>query len=278
MTRRRWLLVAAVLAVVVVIVVLATRAGGASAERAESITQWDADLRSWEQERLAQFGPDGVLVPTVQPLSAVVLGFADTPVLAGQEPGESLDTVNAACTAQTSFPEAVRGVPAPPAAPAGLDLEHPDAQEVVARFEADRAALATFVGAVGTDEPQVRQFCGTYAVLVAAHANAATTGPADANLQLADALATQCYLPGWEPVCAAATDSARDVAAAQAAGDAAATDAAAAAADAAHAQAATAVGLGADRTATAAELIAVLTTWDADTSAAVTAFTAALGD
>ncbi|MBZ2197727.1 hypothetical protein [Occultella gossypii] len=278
MTRRRWLLVAAVLAVVVVIVVLATRGGGASAERSESITQWDADLRSWEQERLAQFGPDGVLVPTPQPLSAVVLGSADAPVLAGAKPGESLDAVNGACTAQASFPEVVRGVPAPPAAPAGLDLEHPDTETVVARFDADRAALAAFVGAVGTDEPQVRQFCGTYPVLVAAHANAATTGPAEANLQLADALATQCYLSGWEPVCAAGADSARDVATAQAGGDAAATDAAAAAADAAHAQATTAVGLGSDRTGTAAALVAILATWDSDTSAALTAFTDALGD
>jgi hypothetical protein len=278
MTRRRWLLVAVVLAVVAVLVVLAARGGGGSAERAESIAQWGADLRTWEQERLAQFGPDGALVPTTQPLSAVVLGSADAPVLAGEEPGESLDAVNAACTAQASFPETVRGLPAPPAAPAGLDLEHPDAEAVVARFDADRAALAAFVGAVGTDEPQVRQFCGTYPVLVAAHSNAAMTGPADANLQLADALATQCYLPGWEPVCTAGADSARDVAAAQAGGDAIATEAAAGAADAAHAEAATAVGLGADRAGTAAALIAVLAGWDSGTSTAVTAFTDALGD
>ncbi|TDE97601.1 hypothetical protein EXU48_05335 [Occultella glacieicola] len=279
MSRRRWLLAAAVLVVVVVVVVLALRSGGPAAERRAAIAQWDADLLDWEVQRLAEFGPDGARVPTAEPLGAVVLGLASAPVLAGEATAESLDAVNAACTAQASFPEVVRSVPAPPAAPPGLDTEHADADGVVARFDADRGALAAFVDATGADEAAVRQFCGTYPPLVSAHSDAAAgaTGPAEANARIVDALSTQCYLSGWEPVCSADADGARDVAAAQISADPGAVDAAVEAADTGHAQAATAVGLGADRAATAAAMTAAVTAWQTDASAATTAFTDALG-
>src|SRR5699024_12662487 len=77
-----------------------------------------------------------------------------------------VDEVNAACTSLTAYASSVNDAPDPPAAPA--DDEFTDAERE--RFDQDLQALDTFRETITTAASTIRQFCGTYPLLVPHHA------------------------------------------------------------------------------------------------------------
>ncbi|WP_147918421.1 hypothetical protein [Ruania zhangjianzhongii] len=186
---RRWVIVAVVLVLAAAGVTMAlTRdAGGDNAAAAD----WQADLTGWEGEQAqALVPPDGPA------LSAVVTGEAMSP-LGGDGTEESVDEVNAACTRLTAFADQVRDTPGPPAVPAQVQVS----EEQTAAFESDLAALTTFQQAVQEPAATLRQFCGTYPVLIGAHQS---DGDADeARQTFAQALDAQCPLPDLADACSA---------------------------------------------------------------------------
>lgn len=186
---RRWVIVAVVLVLVVAGTAIAlTRGGG---EDSAAAADWQADLATWESEQAE------ALVPPEGPaLTDVVTGDAMTPIGA-EGTQESVDEVNAACTRLTAFADQVRDTPGPPAIPAEVD----PTQEQTAAFEADLAALTTFQHAVEEPGATLRQFCGTYPVLISAHQGHGDSD--EARQTFTQALDAQCPLPDLADACSA---------------------------------------------------------------------------
>lgn len=177
------------------LVLALTRGGNQEQERA--LADWQSDVQSWRAQQV-----EALALPEGPALTAVVTGAAMTPI-GGEGTGESIDEVNAACTRLTAFTDVVRDTPGPPALPAGLDAD----QDQLAAFEASLAALTTFQQAVSEPAATVRQFCGTYPLLILAHT---AEGEADeARLAFARALETQCPLADLAEACRALASGAR---------------------------------------------------------------------
>lgn len=192
---RRWAVVVVVGVLIAVAVTFAlTRSSGSDTAAA---ADWQADLVAWESEQA-----EALVLPEGTALTAVVTGDAMSPIgAAGTD--ESVDEVNAACTRLTAFVDQVRDTPGPPAIPA--DVEATDEQ--TAAFEADLAALTTLQQSVQEPGATVRQFCGTYPVLIDAHQS---DGDIDEARQMfAQALDAQCPLPALADACAALSSGAQ---------------------------------------------------------------------
>ncbi len=172
---------AGVVVVLVAAVVTVLLVRGGDGEQEAALAAWQADLQAWQSEQV-----EALTLPDGPALTEVVTGAAMAPI---GEVGEveSLDEVNAACTRATAFAEQVLSTPGPPAAPATLE---PGAEQSAA-FEADLAALTTFQQAVAGPQSTLRQFCGTYALLIIAHT---TEDAEEARVLFAQALHSQCPL------------------------------------------------------------------------------------
>lgn len=171
-----------------------TRGGG---EDTVAAADWQADLAAWESEQA-----EALVLPEGTALSAVVTGDAMSPIGTGGTE-ESVDEVNAACTRLLAFADQVRDTPGPPAIPA--DVEASAEQTEV--FEADLAALTTFQQAVQTPAATLRQFCGTYPVLIGAHQS--DGDEEEARSTFAQALHAQCPLPDLADACSALSTGAQ---------------------------------------------------------------------
>lgn len=238
-TRRVLIAAAGVLVVALVAVFILARGSGADAERQALIEDWDDQLTAWQNSALDQVGPGGVEQPGLagHDLAALFDPALTEPVRYPAEPTtastEDLDATNTACTSLTSGIQMVEEFVQPPAPPQELDTEHPEAEDVTARFQASRAALGAYQQEAGQHGPTMRAFCGTYPALVAAHLDAGAAGVelaelvtcteqdctvtagADhdlvrdlaeattvvANERIAGSLAAQCYLADLTPVC-----------------------------------------------------------------------------
>jgi len=184
---RRWATAGVVVVLVAVVVgVLLTRGGDSEQEAA--LATWQADLAEWESAQ-----SEALVLPDGPALTDVVTGAALSPV-GGAGTAESLDEVNAACTRLTAFADQVQDTPGPPALPIDVDAgaEQTDA------FEADLDALTTFQQAVDGPAATVRQFCGTYPLLITAHT---VDDAEEAEVMFAQALRTQCPLAELAEVC-----------------------------------------------------------------------------
>lgn len=162
-----------------------------SGEDRAAAADWQADLVAWESQQA-----EALQLPDGTALSAVVTGEAMSPI-GSDGTRESVDEVNAACTRLTAFADQVRDTPGPPAIPADVEATH----EQTEAFEADLAALTTFQQSVQTPGATLRQFCGTYPVLVGAHQSEADTD--EARQTFAQALQAQCPLPDLADACGA---------------------------------------------------------------------------
>src|SRR5699024_7060504 len=158
---------------------------------AARVDQWHQDLQVWEEAQAeALAAPEGPL------LSEVVTGAAMTalpPEHADQV--ADVDEVNAACTSLTAYASKVSEAPGPPAAPADADFTDTERE----RFDRDLQALQTFRETVAPAASTIRQFCGSYPLLVMAH----TEGGPDAVSSFGQALAVQCPLAELDQACAA---------------------------------------------------------------------------
>lgn len=249
--RRLLPIVATVVLVLIVAAVLMNRAGSAITERADLVQGWSAELDTWAAETIQRLGPEAAPAAHAHDLASLFDADLTQPMRLGSQahapasPGpEDVDTVNAACTAFTSYIDTVRDAVQPPAPPAGLDTEHPDAAEPVQRFDDYQRALSDAQQQSGAVESATRTFCGTYPALVAAHAGAANVradvgGAIDCddngcvwapgadvaaiaaaaeeaavapNELISASLSTQCYLPQLQPVCAADAAEAAELA------------------------------------------------------------------
>lgn len=185
---RRWVIVAVVAVLVVAGLIFAFVRGGSDGDTAAA-ADWQADLVAWESKQA-----EALVVPEGAALSAVVTGAAMSPI-GGDGTEESIDEVNAACTRLTAFADQVRDAPGPPAIPAGVDAT----EEQTEAFEADLAAMTSFQQAVQDPGATLRQFCGTYPVLISAHQS---DGDLDEARQMfATALDAQCPLPDLAAAC-----------------------------------------------------------------------------
>lgn len=182
-----------VVLVAVVVGVLLTRGGDSEQEAA--LATWQADLAEWESAQ-----SEALVLPDGPALTDVVTGAALSPV---GEAGttESLDEVNAACTRMTAFADQVQDTPGPPALPAEAEAD----AEQTAAFEADLDALTTFQQAVGGPGATLRQFCGSYPLLITAHT---TEDAEEGQVMFAQALQTQCPLAELAEVCQSLTTGA----------------------------------------------------------------------
>src|SRR5699024_137277 len=90
--------------------------------------------------------------------------------------------------------------PGPPAAPADADFADAERE----RFDQDLQALETFRETIAPAASTIRQFCGTYPLLVTSHAE----GGADAVPSFGQALDVQCPLAELDETCAALQEAA----------------------------------------------------------------------
>ena len=166
-----------VVTAIVAAVMLANRDGAADDERAEAVEQWSTDLDSWAGATLERLGPEATPAAGDHDLAALFEIAWTQPVRYPDEhPAahwDDVDVLNAACTATTTHLQSIQDAVQPPAPPAGLDIEHPQAQEPAERFDTYQSALAGFQAQGMEQASVVRPFCGTYPALVAAHADAA---------------------------------------------------------------------------------------------------------
>lgn len=196
---RRWVIVAVIGALVVAGLIFAFARGGSSGDTAAA-ADWQADLVTWESEQA-----EALVLPEGTALSAVVTGDAMSPI-GGDGTEESVDEVNAACTRLTAFTDQVRDTAGPPAIPVDVEAT----EEQTEAFEADLAAMTSFQQAVQAPAATLRQFCGTYPVLIGAHQS---EGAADeARQTFAQALDAQCPLPDLAEACSALSAGAQQAA------------------------------------------------------------------
>ena len=193
---RRWVIVAVVAVLVIAGLIFAFARGGSDGDTAAA-ADWQADLVAWESEQA-----EALVVPEGTALSAVVTGAAMSPI-GGDGTQESIDEVNAACTRLTAFADQVRDAPGPPAIPTDVDAT----EEQTEAFEAVLAAMTSFQQAVQDPGATLRQFCGTYPVLISAHQS---DGDLDEARQMfATALDAQCPLPDLAEACTALSTGAQ---------------------------------------------------------------------
>lgn len=253
-TRRLLPIVATAVLVLIVAAVLMNRAGSANTERADLVQAWSAELDTWAAETIQRLGPQAAPAAHAHDLASLFDADLTQPIRLGSQahaahspasPGpEDVDTVNAACTAFTSYLDTVRDAVQPPAPPAGLDTEHPDAAGPMQRFDDYQRALSDAQQQSGAVESATRTFCGTYPALVSAHAGAANVladmvGAIDCddngctwapgadvaaiaaaaeeaavapNELISASLSTQCYLANLQPVCTADAAEAAELA------------------------------------------------------------------
>lgn len=255
-TRRRPLLVVMVLlAVGAAVFLLSGR--GPDTEQRDLQQAWAADLDRWAQTTLDNLGPGATPGAGGHDLAAVFDPAWVQPVrfTPDRQPGsgagwDQVDEVNAACTAYTSYAQNVQEAVQPPAAPSSLRTDEPGAQEGADRFIRYQQALDTLQNETADAGGAARSFCGSYAPLVAAHADSAaawqdlddvltcdaggcrvavdgagergaarqdvaellTAALVRPNEQIAAALLTQCYLTDLREVCDADAAEARALA------------------------------------------------------------------
>ncbi|WP_022917717.1 hypothetical protein [Ruania albidiflava] len=180
--------IAGVVGVLIAVVVAVALTHGGGEEQDAALTSWQDDLAEWETEQMQT-----LVLPEGPALTDVVTGAALHPI--GRDAAvESLDEVNDACTRLTAFADQVDSTPGPPALPTDVTAS----EEQTADFEADLAALTTFQQALDGPAATVRQFCGTYPLLVTAHT---VDDVEEAEAMFAQALRTQCPLAELAEVC-----------------------------------------------------------------------------
>ncbi|UFU05667.1 hypothetical protein [Ruania halotolerans] len=206
--RRSRVIIAAVaaLAVLIVVAVVVARENRQNEEREAAVAHWGAQIATWESEQLAGIGAGIVPADAAGSIADAVSGTALRPVWpdvppTADSPEDSLDEVNASCTAVTAYDESVQVAPEPPAPPTDLDLT--DAERT--RFDEGSAALAELRNALSEPMAAIRQFCGTYPALLLAHG---AENAAEANRAVAETLAVQCPAPALDGICAATIDAA----------------------------------------------------------------------